>query len=590
MGIGSIVVSLIKSNEEPTSDLASAEPLSRTSPGPVVPSEKPTLAPVTPPTPAKDTLKSPVATLARPVSASATTAKDGLGGHERVDTATENRSAPSFDDWLQDFEEAKSKAANEKKDILVYFHASDWCPWSQKMAKEVFLTPEFRNRVEQQYVLVLADFPKSEAAKKKVQRPDRNENLARQFCVTGFPNVFLTDCRGRPYGWLQVVEGGPTVCLGKIAEWQLERDTRDRLFREIEAAEGAKKAEALQAGLKFIVQMHPRLMPCYGPTLEDWQRLVDGLDGNNVQGLNEAVLFVWWQIQSSRVRDLADPEVKSMLDRLREWCSVRQFRDPDIAVSLHLQAAQLLIATGNKPAAASSIEKAAAFHPTDANVQLALFRAKAGLTGIIAGSGFLITPQGHVLTNNHVIQGTAKVLIQLPGQHDAVPVEIVAADAQSDIALLKVDPAQVTKIRPLKISTSIVTRGTEVAAFGYPLGGLVGYGVKLTTGVVSNLPEPETGGMLVLDCRVNPGNSGGPLCNAQGLVVGMVTAKSAGGGRVDSYGMAIPVDKLRQFLSEHVLLPQTAGRSTTARMGSQQWAKLDRIVSPAILPIIRKIE
>jgi S1-C subfamily serine protease len=615
LGTGSIVLSLVNSGQDPASNLVAAKSSSRTSAKLLAASENTIIAPVARFAPLRDSHGSPAASWA----GSAAAVKLGSGGDGRVDAASkdkssterptdfqpvkadnnrassdkpkpDNRSGPSFDDWLQDFEAAKSKATKEKKDILIFFHASDWCPWSQKMANEVFLTPEFRNGVAQQYVLVLADFPKSEAAKKKVQCPDRNENLARQFGVTGFPNAFLSDGRGCPYGWLQVVEGGPTVCLGKIAEWRLERDARDRLFRQIETAEGAKQAEALQEGLKFIVEMHPRLMPCYGPTLEDWLKIVDRLDGNNAQGLNEAAFFVWWRIQSSRLRDSADPEVKRMLDRLREWSSVRRFRDPNIAASLHLQAAQLLSAVGNKSAAASSIEKAAAFHPTDANVQLALLRAKAGLTGIVAGTGFLITSQGHVLTNNHVIQGKAKVLIQLPGQRDAVPVEIVAADAQSDIALLKLDPTQVTKIRPLRISTSIVTRGTEVAAFGYPLGGLVGYGVKLTTGVVSNLPEPETGGMLVLDCRVNPGNSGGPLCNAQGMVVGMVTAKSPGGGRVDSYGMAIPADTLRQFLSEHVVLSPTVGRSTTSKMGGQRWAEIDHIVSPAVLPVVRKIE
>jgi S1-C subfamily serine protease len=127
-----------------------------------------------------------------------------------------------------------------------------------------------------------------------------------------------------------------------------------------------------------------------------------------------------------------------------------------------------------------------------------------------------------------------------------------------------------------------VGRGQRVAAFGYPGGEAVGVGLKLTTGVISGVPERGTGQMLLLDVKVNPGNSGGPLCDPAGNVVGVVTAKSVGGFGVDSYGMAVPARDVEEFLKKHV----KGYRSGAVHDRALPWNEVDRLVSPSVVMIL----
>src|SRR5207253_1333082 len=107
-----------------------------------------------------------------------------------------------------------------------------------------------------------------------------------------------------------------------------------------------------------------------------------------------------------------------------------------------------------------------------------------------------------------------------------------------DLALIRIQvPEQVT-LQPLQVcGQRAANRGEQVMALGFPLGDVFGSGLKLTTGVISATPEAGNNQMLILDARVNPGNSGGPLCDSFANVIGLVTAKSFTGGRIDSYGM-----------------------------------------------------
>ena len=137
-------------------------------------------------------------------------------------------------------------------------------------------------------------------------------------------------------------------------------------------------------------------------------------------------------------------------------------------------------------------------------------------------------------------------------------------------------------MQPLTVASAAPSRGTRVAAFGYPLGDLVGKGLKLTTGVISATDDQTDDGMLLLDCRINPGNSGGPLCNARGEVVGIVTAKSYSGEQLDSYGLAVPAARIVDFLSRH-LSGFTPPAPAQAEGASGEWDTVDGMVSPSVL-------
>src|SRR5207237_6155773 len=139
------------------------------------------------------------------------------------------------------------------------------------------------------------------------------------------------------------------------------------------------------------------------------------------------------------------------------------------------------------------------------------------------------------------------VQVYLPGK-EPLFAEVIGGDEERDLALIQIKVADGIMLKPLNVpGERMVSRGEKVAAFGYPLGDKVGAGLKLTTGVVSGLPEKGNNNMLVLDAKVNPGNSGGPLCDAFGNVVGVVTAKSFSTRTVESYGMALPGSDLDAF-------------------------------------------
>jgi S1-C subfamily serine protease len=156
------------------------------------------------------------------------------------------------------------------------------------------------------------------------------------------------------------------------------------------------------------------------------------------------------------------------------------------------------------------------------------------------GSGFLIDNQGHILTNNHVVEGATSVSVVLTNGN-TVTGKVLGTDPVDDLAVVSVDPAAVAGITPLKFGdSSVVVPGQMAIAIGNPLG----YTDSITVGVISGLNRSISGsnmrGMLQTDAAINPGNSGGPLLDNQGLVIGINTAAEIGATGADGMGFAIP--------------------------------------------------
>jgi S1-C subfamily serine protease len=140
------------------------------------------------------------------------------------------------------------------------------------------------------------------------------------------------------------------------------------------------------------------------------------------------------------------------------------------------------------------------------------------------GSGLVLTPDGYILTNAHVAHSGGPVRVRLSGTSTAA-CERVGADARTDLAVLRVQASGLTAL-PLADSGQLAV-GQIVVAIGNPLG----FERSVTMGVVSalyrNLPTPDGGmfdGLVQTDAAVNPGNSGGPLLDTSGAVVGITTA------------------------------------------------------------------
>jgi S1-C subfamily serine protease len=170
-----------------------------------------------------------------------------------------------------------------------------------------------------------------------------------------------------------------------------------------------------------------------------------------------------------------------------------------------------------------------------------------------AGSGSVIDKQGHILTNNHVIEDARSIQVTLPNGK-SYPAEVVGNDAAQDVAVLQID-APASELFPIPIGKSDNLRvGQRVYTLGNPFG-LEG---TLTTGIISNLNRTlpsrvegrEMKSIIQTDAAMNPGNSGGPLLDTGGRLVGMNVAIATKTGQSAGLGFAIPVNRIRQIVPE----------------------------------------
>jgi serine protease Do len=164
------------------------------------------------------------------------------------------------------------------------------------------------------------------------------------------------------------------------------------------------------------------------------------------------------------------------------------------------------------------------------------------------GSGFVWSPDGIIVTNNHVIEGASRIFINF-NDGSKLPANLIGVDPDSDLAVLRVD-AKSLVAAPIGISSDLMI-GETVVAVGNPFG-LSG---TVTTGVISALgrsvPSQEQGrtftDFIQTDASINPGNSGGPLLNIEGKVVGINVAIYA---NAQGIGFAIPVDRARKVIED----------------------------------------
>jgi len=183
------------------------------------------------------------------------------------------------------------------------------------------------------------------------------------------------------------------------------------------------------------------------------------------------------------------------------------------------------------------------------------FEEESGGGGVATGSGFVIDTEGHILTNNHVVDGATKIQVKLGSSDTTRSAEVVGTDPASDIALLKVD-APADQLHPLALGDSAkVQVGDPVVAIGNPFG----LDRTVTSGIVSALQRQiqapngfSISHVIQTDAAINPGNSGGPLIDAGGSVIGINSQIETGGGSNGNVGIgfAIPIDTARQVVDE----------------------------------------
>ncbi len=170
--------------------------------------------------------------------------------------------------------------------------------------------------------------------------------------------------------------------------------------------------------------------------------------------------------------------------------------------------------------------------------------------GVGTGSGFLIDDAGHILTNSHVVDDASSVTVTLSDDTE-LDGEVLGVDSADDLALVEVDASEVSDITPLTLGDSTDLQPGQMAiALGspYELEGTI------TVGVVSGLDRSLTGddgrpitGVIQTDAALNPGNSGGPLLDSDGEVIGVNTAIES--QSADGVGFAVPIDTAKGVLS-----------------------------------------
>ena len=169
-----------------------------------------------------------------------------------------------------------------------------------------------------------------------------------------------------------------------------------------------------------------------------------------------------------------------------------------------------------------------------------------------AGSGFIVTPDGEILTNNHVVSGGSAQLTVTLADKKSYKAKVLFVDPRDDLALVKIEAGR--KLPALRLGDSdAAVVGQKVLAIGNPFG----FGGTLTTGIVSSLGRTiqteesrELEGMIQTDAAINPGNSGGPLLDSHGNVIGINTAIYGSQGNI-GLGFAMPINRAKSILDEY---------------------------------------
>ncbi|MBC8536331.1 S1C family serine protease [Feifania hominis] len=201
-----------------------------------------------------------------------------------------------------------------------------------------------------------------------------------------------------------------------------------------------------------------------------------------------------------------------------------------------------------------------------------------------AGSGVIISSDGYIITNNHVVEGATKVTIRLRNG-ESYNGTVLGTDSETDIALVKIDASGLTAAT-IGDSDALVV-GELAVAIGNPLGELGG---TVTDGIISALDreiilEGQTMNLLQTNAAINPGNSGGGLFNGRGELIGIVVAKSTG-TNVEGLGFAIPINDVKDVIENLKDYGYVRGRVelgvTVVTITTQQQAAYYRVNEPGV--------
>ncbi|MDG1874384.1 MAG: trypsin-like peptidase domain-containing protein [Mariniblastus sp.] len=170
-----------------------------------------------------------------------------------------------------------------------------------------------------------------------------------------------------------------------------------------------------------------------------------------------------------------------------------------------------------------------------------------------SGSGWVLDNQGHIVTNHHVIENADVITVTLSEDKDSYTATVIGSDPQNDIAVLKIQAAD-DLLKPVQLGESRTIRvGQKIFAIGNPFG----LERTMTVGIISSLGRTLESknnrlmkNIIQIDAALNQGNSGGPLLDSQGMVIGMNTAIATLTGQNTGVGFAIPANTIRRVIPQ----------------------------------------
>jgi S1-C subfamily serine protease len=191
------------------------------------------------------------------------------------------------------------------------------------------------------------------------------------------------------------------------------------------------------------------------------------------------------------------------------------------------------------------------------------------------GSGFVVGDGSHLITNYHVISSCRQVQVHIAGVLQ--PTTLEAHDRDVDLALLRINQ----KLAPLDVAGEVGELGQAISVLGYPLAAILSTDIKVTTGVISSLSGPMSEQRLFqISASIQAGNSGGPVLDQSGAVVGVTVSKLARRFGAENVNFAITASELRRFLQLHRVDNASSART---QMSTSQVVKL---AAPSVLLVV----
>jgi len=246
--------------------------------------------------------------------------------------------------WLTDMKKALKKAAQEKKDLLLNFTGSDWCIWCRRLHSEVFSQKVFKEEIPKYFVLVELDFPRAKPQSSNLQK--QNREWLMKLGVQGFPTIFLTDSKGRPYAKTGYLPGGAENYVKHLKKLRELRVSRDKALLQAQKAKGAEKAKLLD---KAIGSFDPAIILS---SYKDLAQEIIKLDKGNKAGLKNkySALFAIADVEKLKQQGKFKEAAAKADETFKKLKLSGQF-----AQDLHFAKAEALYMAGDKEGAKKSL-------------------------------------------------------------------------------------------------------------------------------------------------------------------------------------------------------------------------------------------